>query len=264
MSADSSNARPVNIKPQKPFFRHDPLATIGATFVIFLLSQLLAGALITTYIALRNWTETEAALWLEQSVAAQFIYVLLAEIFAVWMIAWLLKRAHVLPRRIGLIAPAARDVLYALVGYGLYFISYLVVIILAGALLPTLDFDQEQQIGFDSAVTSAELAMTFVSLVVLPPIAEEIMFRGFLFTSLRAKMRLRYAVIITSLLFGIAHLQFGADAPLLWVAAIDTFILSCFLCLLRERSGSLWPSILLHAIKNGVAFFILFGGRFAA
>lgn len=245
----------------RPFFRRDPLSTILATLGIFFFSQFIAGIFIGLYIGFQDWTATEATNWLEESVIAQFAYILLAEVLAVWMVLGLLKRANILNRRIGLVKPIPSDAIYALVGYGLYFASYLVVIILAGMLLPGLDFEQEQQIGFGSANTSTELLLVFFSLVIMPPIAEEIVFRGFLFSSLRAKFRLRHAIIITSVLFGIAHLQFGAGAPLLWVAAIDTFVLSCFLCFLREKTGSLWSPILLHSIKNGVAFFILFGNR---
>src|SRR5690606_23879253 len=114
---------------------------------------------------------------------------------------------------------------YALVAYGLYFITYLAVIIIASNLLSGLNLDQEQKTGFQAAYSTAELIMAFVSLVVLPPLAEEFLFRGFIFSSLRAKYKLSTSIIITSVLFGVLHLQFGSGAPLLWVAAIDTFIL---------------------------------------
>lgn len=247
---------------RKPFFKADPWATILASLGVFFVSQIVAAILIGLYPAVQDWTDAEATRWLENSVAAQFFYVLFAEIIAIALVFQLIKAARVTKARIGLIRPHIKDIGYALLAYGLYFMSYLAVIIIAGILLPGLDTDQEQQIGFETAYTNGQLLMTFASLVILPPLAEEIMFRGFLFTSLRAKFRLRYAIIITSILFGIAHLQFGADAPLLWVAAIDTFILSCFLCYLREKTGSLWPPIFLHAIKNCVAFFVLFGSRF--
>ena len=143
----------------------------------------------------------------------------------------------------------------------MYFVSYIIIILIASRFSGLIDVDQPQQIGFDSAA-GYQLIFVFVSLVILPPIAEEVMFRGFLFTSFRQKYRLRFTALFTSILFGIAHLQFGSGAPLLWVAAIDTFVLSMVLCYLREKSGSLWPPILLHAIKNGVAFFALFYAKF--
>jgi membrane protease YdiL (CAAX protease family) len=247
---------------KKPFFRYDPAATIILTFLTFLVSQLIAVILIGIYPAIRNFTSAESLAWMENSVTGQFWFVLLAEVIAIAMVLQFLKWAGVKVQRIGLVPPKLFDIVSALITYGLYFITYLIVIIIAGKLLSGLDFDQEQQIGFESAFSSLDLFMTFASLVILPPLAEEFIFRGFLFSSLRTKYRFRTAVIITSILFGIVHLQFGSGAPLLWVAAIDTFILSCFLCFLRERYNSLWPPIFLHAIKNCVAFLILFGSRF--
>jgi membrane protease YdiL (CAAX protease family) len=73
----------------------------------------------------------------------------------------------------------------------------------------------------------------------LPPLGEEILVRGYLFSGLRMVWRFLPAVIVTSLLFGAAHLEFGGGGPLVWAAAIDTFILSVVLCFLRERSGAL-------------------------
>jgi membrane protease YdiL (CAAX protease family) len=93
---------------------------------------------------------------------------------------------------------------------------------------------------------------------VLPPLAEEIMVRGFIYTSFRKTMRIVPAAIITSLLFASAHLPEGGAAGPLYIAAIDTFVLSMVLIYLREKTGSLWASISLHAMKNGIAFAALF------
>jgi membrane protease YdiL (CAAX protease family) len=59
-------------------------------------------------------------------------------------------------------------------------------------------------------------------------------------------------------LFAVAHLQFGSGAPLLWIAAIDTFVLSLFLIYLKDKTDSLWAPILLHMLKNFIAFMALF------
>lgn len=252
----------VQTRPRKPFYRYDPFVSIIITFAIYIVSQIIAAILVGLYPALQNWTEEQASRWLADSVPAQFFYTLIAEVTTIFMVLWLIKRIGVLKSRIGLVSPKLRDIGYALITYGMYFLAYLAVIFVAQLLLPSLDTEQKQQIGFESARNDYTILMTFLSLVVIVPITEEILFRGFLFSSLRAKMRFRYTVIITSVLFGILHLQFGSEAPLLWVAAIDTFVLSCFLCYLRERTGSLWSPTLLHAGKNLVAFVVLFGPRF--
>jgi membrane protease YdiL (CAAX protease family) len=71
-------------------------------------------------------------------------------------------------------------------------------------------------------------------------------------------MKIVPAVILTSLIFASAHLPEGGAAGLLYIAALDTFILSLVLIYLREKTGGLWASITLHAIKNGIAFVALF------
>jgi membrane protease YdiL (CAAX protease family) len=252
--------QPLGPNGKRPFYKRDPFTSAFFLTAVFFASQVGAGLLIAIYPSLKNWTADQGADWLAGSVIAQFAYILLAETFAIWLVFWLLKRAHIAKSKIGLIRPVFKDVAYALCGYGAYFIVYFIIVIIASH-FSSLNVDQPQKIGFDGA-SGKQLYYVFASLVILPPIAEEIMFRGYLFTSFRQKFRLRYAIILTSLLFGLAHLQFGSGAPLLWVAALDTFTLSCVLCVLRERSGSLWPGIILHALKNGVAFVALFHTRF--
>lgn len=246
------------VTKRKPFFRRDPLTTILLTLAVFFGSQLMAVILVSTIPGFRNWTEEQSINWLTTSTTAQFLVMLLVGIFAVSCVHYILKRVRILPARIGAVRPRWRDIGYALLAYGAYFVSYLIIVIAASALIPSLDTNQAQDIGFEQATSGAGLTMAFFALVILPPIWEETIFRGFLFSSFRAKFRLRYAIIFTSLLFGIAHLELGNGGPLVWVAAIDTFVLSCYLCLLREKTGGLAAPMLLHAIKNFIAFYFLF------
>jgi membrane protease YdiL (CAAX protease family) len=123
---------------------------------------------------------------------------------------------------------------------------------------PGLDINQHQQIGFNNVRGTVELVLTFASLVILPPLAEEIIMRGFLYTSLRKAMPFAWAAVATSALFATAHLPEGGSAGPLYIAAIDTFVLGMVLSFLREKTGSLWAGITLHALKNGIAFVVLF------
>jgi len=86
--------------------------------------------------------------------------------------------------------------------------------------------------------------------VIVAPVAEEIIFRGYLYGKLKKFVPIWVAIVVTSLIFGAIH---GA-----WNLAIDTFALSLILCLMREFTGNIWSSILLHMVKNGIAFYILF------
>jgi membrane protease YdiL (CAAX protease family) len=62
-------------------------------------------------------------------------------------------------------------------------------------------------------------------------------------------------MLVTSLLFGLAHLQSGDNGALIWGAALDTFILSLVLVYLRESTGALYAGILIHSLNNLLAFF---------
>lgn len=139
----------------------------------------------------------------------------------------------------------------------LYLLCSVFVRVFVSQILPGVDLEQQQQLGFDSPV-SYEYILVFVALVVLPAFVEEVLFRGFLFGSLRRYIPVRWAAIVTAVVFGAAHLEYLASGPLNWSAAIDTAVLSLFLTYAVVHSKSLWPAILLHGLKNAVAFTFIF------
>lgn len=204
------------------------------------------------------WGDVAARHWLNGAVSAQFVYIVLVEFLTVGAIVGFMRARHTSVRAIGLNKPNLGHIGLALLGFGAYFLLYIAAAALASVLVPSLDFEQKQQLGFDAARSTTDLVLTAISLVVLPPLAEEIVFRGFLYSGLRRRFRVWPAALITSLLFGMGHLQFASGEPLLWVAMLDTCVLSLVLCYVRERGGSLWPGIFIHATKNAVAFSALF------
>jgi hypothetical protein len=96
--------------------------------------------------------------------------------------------------------------------------------------------------------TVALVAVAFLVSVVAP-IAEEFFFRGFFFTSLRGWKGLWPAAIITGLVFGGIHVG-SAEAVFLPPLAFFGFTL----CLLYNKTGSLYPCIALHCLNNSIAF----------
>lgn len=135
-----------------------------------------------------------------------------------------------------------------LLGYVAYFGLTIAVMLVAEALF-NINLNEKQPLGFSSP-TGIEAVVIFVILSLVVPFAEELLFRGFLFRALRGKLNFVWTALIVSALFGVVH---GAAA-----VGFDVFALSLVLCYLREKTGSLWPGIALHALKNSVAFFILF------
>lgn len=146
--------------------------------------------------------------------------------------------------------PRLQDAGLVVLAFGTYFLTSALLVNLASNLLPFVDLNQPQELGLAPPQAIAEYMVIFAMLVIVAPVAEELIFRGFMFRALREQMTFWPATILVSIAFGIAHGQ--------WNVGIDTFALSIFLCGLREYSGSLWAPILLHAAKNLLAFTILF------
>ncbi len=201
--------------------------------------------------------ESAISSWMS-TISGQFIYTAAAEVSMFAAIFLYLTSRNASLRSIGLAKPRPSYIGIALLGVIVYFALYMLAVVIVSVFLPSIDLNQRQELGFNNPAGIAEYLMIFISLVVLPPIAEEVVFRGFIFSGLRSKLRFVPTALITSVLFAVLHLQFDSGAPLLWVAAIDTFILSFVLCFIREKTNSIWPTIGVHAIKNGIAFMLLY------
>lgn len=146
--------------------------------------------------------------------------------------------------------PTWTDIGLAPLGFVAYALGITGVLYVVTTLLPGFPLDQEQDVGFQSMGTQFEYLIGFIALVVLAPIAEEVLFRGYLYGRLLANVPRLPAILVVSALFGAVHGQ--------WNVIIDTFVLSVVMCLLRDLTGNIWAGILLHMIKNAVAFHLLF------
>lgn len=247
------DAQPTN----QPRLHYGPLAAILGTFAAFLGSQLIAGALLGLACRLLfGWSGTQTVDWIGSGEALpQAVLIGLSAALAFGFLYWFLKQRGDSLRLIGLGKFRASAFWQAGLGFIIYIASYLLTIALAKTLIPSLNLEQQQDLGLDVSA-SQSVALLVFNLVIIPPLLEEVLMRGFLFGGLRTKLAFLPATIITSLLFAAAHLPEGVGG-LLWIGAIDTFILSLVLCYLREKTGSLWPSIFVHAIKNSIALIYL-------
>jgi membrane protease YdiL (CAAX protease family) len=225
---------------------------------VYFAAQFVASVVVILYSRMAFPGAEAAERWLTEAVTAQFWYVLVAEVLTFAAIVWFVKKRGSTLAAIGWRRIRWKDFGYALLGFMGYFLLYGVLLAVVSQLVPSLDLEQEQDIGFEGVSSNLSLILTFISLVILPPLVEELVFRGFVFGGLKNKLPVVVAALVTSVLFAVAHLQFGNGQPLLWVAALDTFVLSMVLCYLRQRTGSLWAGIVIHAMKNGVAFLYLF------
>jgi membrane protease YdiL (CAAX protease family) len=242
-----------------------PIYVIAVVVVTYFLAQILAGVVIGGVAALFG-ADANAIVAKLSEPAWQFGYVLIFEAITLGFIYLAMKLYETKLSEIGLgRKPVLSDVGYGLVTFAIYFLTLLAVTAFIKAFVTSIDVEQEQQIVFEGASTSLDLTLAFIALVILVPIAEEIMVRGFLYAGLRSKLTKVTAALVASFIFGVAHLQLETGNIPLWIAAVDTFILSLFLIALREKTNSLWAGIIVHATKNGFAFWALFiyGPEFA-
>jgi membrane protease YdiL (CAAX protease family) len=266
----------------------NPLLGVIIALLIYGFSSLLGALLVQVYPTLEHWSKSRSDNWINNSIVAQFLFVLIVELLIVSSVLLIIKLYKAKPGIIGLRRPKRSDPIYGLSAVPVYYILYFVSVGVISIFYHGLNINQKQNVGFNTPTGTLQLAVTFISLVILPPIAEEILVRGFLYGSLRkgvmwlfgsfttkereqaistkANMKqVKYrkylpqfiAAIITSLIFASAHLPEGAGG-LLWIGAIDTFILSMVLVYLREKTNGLWAGMTLHGIKNFIAYAIVF------
>ena len=95
----------------------------------------------------------------------------------------------------------------------------------------------------------AEKALMGVLAVFLAPLAEEMIFRGILYPTIKQAGFPRTAWWVTSLLFGAIHLN--------WVAFVPLTVFSLLLIFIYEKTGSLWASITAHSLFNFTSFAML-------
>jgi membrane protease YdiL (CAAX protease family) len=123
-----------------------------------------------------------------------------------------------------------------------------VIIAFVGGLFQIFGFDLTDS----SNIPQLELYFSIPSILILitiQPIGEEIFFRGFLLDKFTNIFGTKTAIIMNSILFGIAHLSFGNIYP-----AILTFIIGLILSILVIKTNNLYSAIIAHVLFNVISF----------
>lgn len=146
--------------------------------------------------------------------------------------------------------PRWKDMSTALVAYVPYIVILLGAFQLLSHFLPEQILNQQQDIGFTQTASLPDLLLVFVALVIITPLFEEMIYRGFVFKGLMRSFGFIPALLVSSLIFALVHGQLNV--------MVDTFLLGLALGYVYHRTGQLWASISLHMIKNAIAFSLLF------
>ena len=236
------------------------LVWVGASVIV---SQLAVGYLMIWIIGAEEFGKPVSTAIFS---ALSYVVAMLLIIIVPWLISRRRSKKKGLPaegkeaelRTLGLFGwPTWTDV-------GLAPVGFIVYALLAGgivalfSLFPWFDAEEVQEVGFSYYVSGGDRVLAFLTLVVVAPIAEEIVFRGWLYGKMREKIASEYSnkvsmvvsILLVSLLFGAVHGQ--------WNVGVNVFAMSVVLCGLREITGTIYAGILLHMLKNGVAFWMLY------
>ena len=146
--------------------------------------------------------------------------------------------------------PTWTDILLSPIGFVAQLVFSTALISLFSNLFSWFNASEAQNIGYSDLYATGDKILAFVIVAIIAPIAEEIIFRGFLYGRLRKYLNLPASMILVSLLFAVLHGQ--------WNVGVNVFAVSLVLCGLREITGTIYAGILVHIIKNAFAFYILF------
>ncbi|HEX7369887.1 MAG TPA: CPBP family intramembrane glutamic endopeptidase [Rhodanobacteraceae bacterium] len=107
---------------------------------------------------------------------------------------------------------------------------------------------QDVGVMFGNATPMLRVLMV-VMVVCAAPFVEELVFRGVLLSGLAHKLSISWAMLVSAIIFGCAHLpDFNV-----WYPVPALILLGLGMAWVRVRSRSLWPSVTLHATNNLLA-----------
>ena len=86
-------------------------------------------------------------------------------------------------------------------------------------------------------------------MAVMPAVGEELMFRGFIFGTLKRRWRVLPAMLVTAAIFGIYHMSLSKF--------FTTALLGFMLVYVVEKTGSIFCSMLMHFCNNLVAVVVM-------
>ena len=177
--------------------------------------------------------------------------VFLLTLAIVWAVATFCFRTPVSLRTFGLQRTMRwRDIGLGIAAYIIYMAVALFLVDLAGRFVPGFQANQAQDLGFRDVYHTADIIVLFLLLVLVTPLVEEMLFRGVLFGKLQKYLPVGVSAVLVSAVFAALH------GP--WNVALDVFVLSLVLCWLRLRTHNIWAGVVVHVIKNSLAFYLMY------
>jgi membrane protease YdiL (CAAX protease family) len=148
-------------------------------------------------------------------------------------------RGHTVWRYLGLTGFRARDFAVGLAAV----VALVLAISMVGWLIGKDQVTPFQVDIYASATSAAWLAALFTAVVIIAPLGEEIVFRGFLFRGWVGGYPVP-AVVAIAVLWSALHIQYD------WFGMLQVFLIGLVLGWVRWRSGSVLLTCVLHALMN--------------
>jgi membrane protease YdiL (CAAX protease family) len=119
--------------------------------------------------------------------------------------------------------------------------------------------NQFEQFGFVRGAGPIGLAVVLFFAAVSAPFTEELFFRGVLFGLYRRRQPTWLAYLVSGVLFAAAHVMPTRMSPSQMAAlGIGIFALGTLLAWTYQRTGSLYPGMLAHAVNNATGLILLY------
>ncbi|HDR3493175.1 TPA: CPBP family intramembrane metalloprotease [Bacillus wiedmannii] len=128
--------------------------------------------------------------------------------------------------------------IYLLIGFIVIGVSQYIMLILLG--IETAD--QQRNLLSSSNIQNSvvQIVIYILSVAIITPIKEEIMYRGILYRFLKKKYGFIIGIIVSSILFGFLHVGFPITAMIMGIVFV----------VLYQKTHSIIPSIILHIFWN--------------
>lgn len=138
-------------------------------------------------------------------------------------------------------------------------ISY-TIILMIGTVIITLitsliggSWENSKTDAVQENITVITVLIAFISAAIISPIYEEIFYRGFIYRWLRTRIGFKGALLLSALIFAVAHIPTYNTVP-------AAFFAGSIFSLAYERTQSILPSMLIHGLSNGIMISLTFLG----
>lgn len=102
--------------------------------------------------------------------------------------------------------------------------------------------------SLNSTILEAGFVPTLIVVGIMPAIAEEAAFRGFLFGALKNKMKVWLAILLSAALFGAYHMN-----PLQFFTGL---FMGSIMAYMAYKSGSIVPGVIFHMVNNSLSVYL--------